>query len=114
MPDPALCEVCDICPPVCACPHFGQNATPVATSLPHCLQNAIGCLPLRVAQEAKRPSQCPKAITRDLHEQVKLNCRSKVAVSLKIAGNTNSEGMAIPVLYYRATRKWRNWQTRQP
>src|SRR6266404_9253961 len=77
MPDPALCEVCDICPPVCACPHFGQNATPVATSLPHWLQNAIGCLPLRAAQEAKRPSQCPQAITRDLHEQVELNCRSK-------------------------------------
>src|ERR1700730_2687678 len=114
MPVPALCVVCVTCPPVCACPHFGQNATPLATSPPHWLQNAIGCLPLRFAQEAKRPSQCPKAITRAPREQVKLNCRSKSSNQFEIAGNTSGEGMAIPVLYYRATRKWRNWQTRQP
>src|ERR1700674_4493284 len=51
MPESALCEVCATCPPICACPHFGQNATPVPTSPPHLLQKAIGCLPLRVAKE---------------------------------------------------------------
>src|ERR1700680_1193562 len=53
MPESPLCEVCTTCPPACACPHFGQNATPVPTSPPHLLQKAIGSLHLRIAKEGK-------------------------------------------------------------